>query len=319
MTQSAFIFPGQGSQSVGMLSELAAAAPEIQQSFDRASEVLDRDCWALTMQGPDEDLNRTEWTQPMMLVADIAVWRVYCRLQAPRPAYLAGHSLGEYAALVAAEAMSFDDALRIVRLRGQLMQQAVPEGAGAMAAILGLEDQQVEQICRSITDSDMTSNQVMPANYNSPGQIVIAGHRTAVDIAIETCKEQGARRAMRLPVSVPSHSALMAPAAEPLREALEQIDFFSPTIPVLHNCDVQARAEPDQIRSALVQQLTQPVRWTETIQTLSARGVQQFMECGPARILTGLGKRINRDAEWFALDNPQTLNQLSSRPSGDQS
>ena len=304
MSSRAFIFPGQGSQSVGMLVDLASTEAEVIQTFAEASDVLGRDCWQLVSQGPEVELNKTEWTQPMMLAADIAIWRIYQRLGGTMPAFVAGHSLGEYAALVAAEAMRFADAIQIVHLRGQLMQQAVPAEVGAMAAILGLEDAQVEQICTEISSDEST---VVPANYNAPGQLVIAGHAAAVEQAIESCKNAGARRAMSLPVSVPSHSPLMQPAVEPLLEALDRIDLFSPEIALLHNFDVQSRTEPDSIRQSLANQLTHPVRWTETISTLVGQGVTEFCECGPGRVLCGLGKRIERSATWQPLESLDAL------------
>ena len=301
------IFPGQGSQSIGMLAELAATEAEVIETFTQASDVLGRDCWQLVSKGPESELNRTEWTQPMMLAADIAVWRIYCRLGGAAPAFVAGHSLGEYAALVAADAMNFTDALSIVHLRGRLMQQAVPAEVGAMAAVLGLQDAQVEQICADVSNKDGDSHIVVPANYNAPGQLVIAGHAISVEQAILDCKSAGARRALRLPVSVPSHSPLMQPAEAPLLEALSQIEIRPPQIPLLHNFDVQQHAQADAIRQALTQQLTHPVRWTETIRVLAGQGVTHFYECGPGRVLCGLGKRIERSAAWQPLESLPAL------------
>lgn len=301
------IFPGQGSQSVGMLAELAATEAEVAETFAEASDELGRDCWQLVSEGPESELNRTEWTQPMMLAADIAVWRVYCRLGGSMPAFVAGHSLGEYAALVAAGAMDFAEALGIVHLRGRLMQQAVPAEVGAMAAVLGLEDHQVEHICAEVSNRENDAHKVVPANYNAPGQLVIAGHAAAVEQAIVNCKEAGARRALRLPVSVPSHSPLMQPAVEPLLEALGKVEIRSPQIPLLHNFDVQSHEQADAIRQVLAEQLTHPVRWTETMTLLGEQGVTRFYECGPGRVLCGLGKRIERSAEWQPLESLPAL------------
>ena len=301
------IFPGQGSQSVGMLAELATTETEVAETFNEASDVLGRDCWQLVSEGPESELNRTEWTQPMMLAADIAVWRIYGRIGGAAPTAVAGHSLGEYAALVASGAMDFADALGIVHLRGRLMQQAVPAEVGAMAAVLGLEDGQVEQICTDVTTGGNDSHTVVPANYNAPGQLVIAGHATAVEQAIVHCKEAGARRALRLPVSVPSHSPLMQPAVQPLLQALDKIEIRSPQRPLLHNFDVRSHQQADAIRRALAEQLTHPVRWTETMQLLIERGITRFYECGPGRVLCGLGKRIERSAEWQPLESLSAL------------
>ncbi|PKL95362.1 MAG: [acyl-carrier-protein] S-malonyltransferase [Gammaproteobacteria bacterium HGW-Gammaproteobacteria-8] len=290
------IFPGQGSQAVGMLAELAAAHKTVRATFDEASAALGEDLWSLVAEGPVERLDQTRWTQPAMLAADIAVWRVYRALGGATPLAMAGHSLGEYAALVAADAIAFDDAVRVVHRRGSVMQAAVAEGEGAMAAILGLEDAQVERICADHPGA-------VAANYNSPGQLVIAGSRAAVEAAAAQCLEAGARRALLLPVSVPAHSPLMAAAEVGLREALDAVELRAPRIEVLHNADLRAHAEPDAIRSALVRQLTHPVPWTRTIQVLLERGAGRFLECGPGRVLCGLGRRIQRDAEWLALES----------------
>lgn len=304
MTETAAIFPGQGSQSVGMLSELAAAFPIVRETFDEASDALGRDLWALVAEGPAEELDRTEWTQPAMLAGDVAVWRAWHGAGGAAPIALAGHSLGEYAALVAAGAMGFGDAVRVVGERGRLMQAA---GAGAMAAVLGLDDERVAGICASEAAGEV----VVPANYNAPGQVVIAGQREAVDRVVAACRDAGAKRAMSLPVSVPAHSPLMAPAADGLRAALDRIAIRAPDCPVLHNVDLQARSEPSGIRDALVQQLTHPVPWTGTIRALAARGVGRFIECGPGRVLCGLGRRIERGAEWLALESAETLQQAA--------
>lgn len=310
MNEFAILFPGQGSQSVGMLAELAESRPEIASTFTEASETLGLDLWRLVSDGPAEELNRTELTQPAMLAGGIAIWRVWRACGGPIPTVMAGHSLGEYAALVAAEAMDFADAIRVVSRRGQLMQSAVPAGEGAMAAILGLEDELVEAICREAEEGQV----VAPANYNSPGQLVIAGASNAVERAIRKCQDAGAKRAMVLPVSVPSHCALMIPAGEALAEVLASIDFGKPTVPVINNVDVRESANPDEIRDALVRQMSSPVRWTATVQTIAARGISQMAECGPGRVLSGLGRRIDRNTSWVALEKPgvieETIEQL---------
>ena len=305
MTETAAIFPGQGSQSIGMLAELAADSELVKATFDEASRAIGRDLWRLVGDGPAEELNQTRWTQPAMLAADIAVWRVYRSRGGDMPLALAGHSLGEYAALVAAESMALTDAAAVVHERGRLMQTAVPEVEGAMAAILGLEDEQVVRLC---ADSD-PDQPVVAANYNSPGQLVIAGSRPGVERVVEQCRQAGARRAMLLPVSVPAHSPLMAPAASGLEQALKRIEIESPARPVLHNLDLQPRRDAESIRQALIDQLTHPVLWTGTIRELVARGATTFVECGPGRVLSGLGKRIHRNAAWLALESGQGIKQ----------
>lgn len=286
----AFVFPGQGSQSVGMLSQLATEFPQIKATFSEASDALNYDLWQLISDGPAETLNQTERTQPAMLTAGIAVWRVWQSLTNIQPDYLAGHSLGEYSALVAAESMSFFDAIKLVEMRGQFMQHAVPTGQGAMAAILGLDDESVKAVC-----SQAAENAVVEAvNFNSPGQVVIAGDVTAVTRAIDLAKEQGAKRAMLLPVSVPSHCALMRPAAEQLAAALENISIHKPTIPVIHNANVAMEDEADAIKLLLTQQLHNPVRWVETVQWFASQGVTNLVECGPGKVLAGLTKRIDK-------------------------
>ena len=303
MTLFAMTFPGQGSQSVGMLAELAAAYPVVGETFEQASDALGRDLWKLVCDGPAEELNRTELTQPALLAAAIAVWRVWRLEGGPGPERMAGHSLGEYSALVAAEALEFSDAVAVVAERGRLMQSAVSDGEGAMAAILGLDDEVVEAICREAAEGRV----VEPANYNSPGQLVIAGNADAVERAIHKCKEAGAKRAMTLPVSVPSHCTLMSPAADALGELLAETPLRPPAVAVVHNVDCQPRSEPDAIRQALVEQLCSPVRWTGSVRSLIDGGVERLAECGPGKVLSGLGRRIDRNVEWVALEQPERL------------
>jgi len=308
MNQLGFVFPGQGSQSVGMLAALAADSPQVQQTFSEASETINSNLWDLVVNGPEERLNETAITQPLMLAADIAVWRAWQARNGPQPALLAGHSLGEYAALVASGVMQFRDAVRLVERRGQLMQSAVKPGKGAMAAILGLDDEIIEAICREAAEGQVVS----AANYNSPGQLVIAGEATAVERAMHQAKAAGARRAVILPVSVPSHCALMKPAAAGLKEMLDAIELSAPEIPVLQNVSVAASDDPDTIRKALSAQLYSPVRWTDTVRSMANQGIQRIAECGPGRVLSGLGRRINRDLEWLALEDIETLERAVS-------
>lgn len=292
----AFVFPGQGSQSVGMMQGLATR-PEIRLTFSEASDALSQDLWALVTEGPAEQLNLTINTQPAMLAADIATWRVWQAMGGAQPVVMAGHSLGEYAALVAAGALSFPDAIKLVRFRAEAMQAAVPEGSGAMAAILGLDDDDVRAVCSEAAAGDV----VEAVNLNSPGQVVIAGSKTAVERAMALAKEKGAKRALPLPVSVPSHSSLMAPAADKLLAYLQDVTIMSPTIPVLHNTDVEAHSSPEAIRLALAKQLHTPVRWVETVRAIKAAGVERMIECGPGKVLAGLAKRIDDSLSAVAL------------------
>jgi [acyl-carrier-protein] S-malonyltransferase len=297
MSRTAFLFPGQGSQSVGMMSELAAHSNIVRATFDEASAVLGYDLWALAETGPEERLGQTQITQPALLAAGIATWRLWCELGGAEPDYMAGHSLGEYTALVAAGALEFGAAVALVARRGELMQQATPPGSGAMAAVLGLDDDVLAQVCERAAEGRIVSC----ANFNSPGQVVIAGERAAVDRACALATEAGARRAIPLAVSVPSHCALMAPAAEALRPVLDETAFKAPRVPVLHNVDTQSRAGADAIREALVEQLYRPVRWADTIRALASDGVGRMAECGPGKVLAGLNRRISRDIETVAL------------------
>ncbi|MEE8380180.1 MAG: ACP S-malonyltransferase [Gammaproteobacteria bacterium] len=286
----AMVFPGQGSQSVGMLADLADTFPQIKTTYQEASDVLGYDLWSLVKDGPEEELNKTHITQPAMLAGGVAVWRVWQDEGAPMPAAMAGHSLGEYSALVAAESMSLSDAVLLVADRGRFMQEAVPAGVGAMAAILGLDDDKVIDVCEQAAESEV----VTAVNFNSPGQVVIAGNAAAVERAVTLAKEAGAKRALILPVSVPSHCSLMNPAAEKLEERLAGINISAPTIPVYNNVDVQAENDPDAIRKALKRQLYSPVRWVDIINSLATQDVERIVECGPGKVLVGLNKRINK-------------------------
>ncbi len=284
----AFVFPGQGSQSVGMMQGFANR-PEVRRTFTEASDELGEDLWQWVSEGPADILNQTVHTQPAMLAADIATWRVWRAAGGALPVILAGHSLGEYAALVAAEALNFADAIRLVRLRAEAMQAAVPEGAGAMAAILGLDDDAVRAVCQAAAAGEV----VEAVNLNSPGQVVIAGNKAAVERAMLLAREKGAKRALPLPVSVPSHSSLMLPAAEKLLDYLQSVNIRTPRIPVLHNTDVSSHSDADSIRQALARQLHTPVRWVETVRALKAAGAERVIECGPGKVLAGLIKRID--------------------------
>jgi [acyl-carrier-protein] S-malonyltransferase len=299
----AFVFPGQGSQSVGMLSQLATEFPHVQATFSEASDVLGYDLWRLVSDGPVDALNQTDRTQPAMLAAGIAVWRSWQSVTDITPSYLAGHSLGEYTALVAAGAMRFSDAIKLVEQRGLFMQQAVPAGMGAMAAILGLDDDIVKAICLQATVNGI----VEAVNFNSPGQVVIAGEAAAVNAAIELAKEQRAKRALLLPVSVPSHCALMKPAAEQLSIALADIAIQKTSIPVIHNVSVTKENSSENIKRLLVEQLYNPVRWVETVQSLAAQGVDTLIECGPGKVLAGLTKRIDKSVVGLAVFDQASL------------
>ena len=301
----AVVFPGQGSQSVGMLSEYTENWPQIIDTFKEASDVLGYDLWDIVSNGPVEKLNQTEITQPAVLAADIAVKRVMEEQCMIKPFVLAGHSLGEYAALVAANSIEFTDAIKLVAERGRLMQNAVPEGEGAMAAILNLTDEQIIEICQKA--SSETNLIVEAVNFNSPGQVVIAGNTAAVDKAIELAKEEGAKRALKLPVSVPSHSSLMKPAAVQLAETLKGITIKTPEIQVIHNVDAKSHDDPDAIRDALAKQLYNPVRWVETAKIIGSAGDDAIVECGPGKVLSGLSRRITKDIPTFALDTPASM------------
>ena len=296
-SQLAFVFPGQGSQSVGMLAELSEMHPVIRDTFVEASDGAGVDLWALSQGGPEEMLNRTEYTQPALLAASVAVWRAWQQQDGVLPSRLAGHSLGEYTALVAAGALTLHDGAHLVRLRGQLMQDAAPAGVGAMAAVIGAEDDLVAEVCAEASASQV----VVPANYNSPGQIVIGGDADAVDRAIVLLNDRGVRKVVKLAVSVPSHTPLMREAANRLAEAMRGMDWRMPSLPVVQNVDAQVHADVDAIRDALVRQLYLPVRWTDCVQALAGQGVTRIAECGPGKVLTGLAKRIDKSLEARSL------------------
>jgi len=302
MTKIAFVFPGQGSQSVGMLDGFAGNAAVADVVF-RAGAALGEDLAGLMANGPADKLNLTTYTQPVMLTAGVAAYAAWQAAGGPAPSVVAGHSLGEYAALVAAGALTLEDAVRLVRIRADAMQSAVPVGQGGMAAILGLTDDQVRAACAAAAQSEV----VEAVNFNAPAQVVIAGHKTAVERACEAAKQAGAKRALPLPVSAPFHSSLMQPAAQTLAKALEAIDIQSPRIPVLNNVDVAAPTQPAAIADALVRQAWHPVRWVETIQTMQSQGITHIVECGPGKVLTGLAKRIAPELTALAVTDQATL------------
>ena len=302
---SVFLFPGQGSQSVGMMSDLAASYPQVRESFDTASKVLGFDLWDLAQQGPAEQLALTEITQPLMLVAGVATWRVWRAVGGANPTWVAGHSLGEFTALVAAGVLDFSEALELVRFRGEVMRDAVPDGQGGMAAIIGLDDAALIEACR-----EAAGDQVAEAvNFNAPGQVVIAGHAEALRRAIDAAKARGAKRALPLPISVPCHSSLMQPAAERLRERLRTCRLSLPSIRFLSSVDATEYRDPESIRDLLYRQLASPVRWVATVEALVALGVTHFVECGPGKVLAGLTRRIDKRPELQikALENVESF------------
>jgi len=304
MTRIACVFPGQGSQAVGMLKELADVHPSILDTFAQASEALGYDLWDVVQNDPDNKLNETQVTQPALLTASVAIYRLLAE-QGIAPEYMAGHSLGEYSALVCAGALDFAEAVKLVEARGEFMQQAVPAGAGAMYAIIGLDDDSIAEICHDTAVA--TGDVVSPVNYNSPGQVVIAGEKNAAEQAANACKEAGAKRALPLAVSVPSHCELMRPAADHLDDKLETIAIAGPAVKVVNNVDVAVESDPAGIRSALVRQLYCPVQWTKTVEFLAAEGIDTIIEVGPGKVLTGLGKRIVKSVSYIAVNTPETV------------
>jgi [acyl-carrier-protein] S-malonyltransferase len=303
MTKIAVVFPGQGSQTLGMLADLAAAHPVVEETFAEASSALGYDLWQLVQQGPAEELNKTWQTQPALLAASVAIWRVWQQQNGTQPVLMAGHSLGEYSALVCAGVLDFKQAISLVELRGKLMQEAVPAGTGAMYAIIGLDNDAIAKACEESAQGQVVS----PVNFNSLGQVVIAGNKEAVERAGAACKAAGAKRALPLPVSVPSHCALMKPAADKLAVALENVTFNAPQYSVVNNVDVKVETSPEAISSALVRQLYSPVRWTESVEFMAAQGVGQLLEVGPGKVLTGLTKRIVDTLTAAAVNDTASL------------
>lgn len=298
-TSLAFVFPGQGSQSVGMMTDLSAAHGEVKATFVEASEYFGRDMWSMAQEGPESLLAQTDITQPMMFVAGVAAWRAWCATTDIRPALMAGHSLGEYTAYVCSGAISLEQGTRLVKRRGELMRDACPGGQGKMAAVIGLEDEQVIAVCEQAAGGEV----VQAVNFNAPGQVVIAGHAAAVDRAVELAKEAGARKAMPLAVSVPCHSDLMRPAAEKLAEQLRATTIGQPAIPVVNNIDAEVELNPDLIREKLIAQLYSPVLWVASVKTLAATGVDTLVECGPGKVLCGMSKRVERGLSVHSLQD----------------
>lgn len=307
MENFAFIFPGQGSQAIGMLADLASEHQIVADTFSQASDVLGYDLWELVQQGPVEALNETDKTQPALLTASVAIWRAYEASGKAMPTLLAGHSLGEYSALVCAGVIDFIDAVKLVELRGQLMQQAVPAGSGAMYAIIGLDNESIAEACEEAAQGEIVS----PVNYNCPGQVVIAGSKAAVERAAALCKDNGAKMAVALPVSVPSHCELMRPAAEKLALALEAIEFKTPKVKVINNVDVASPETATEIKDALVRQLYCPVRWSDSVSAMSETGITHLYEVGPGKVLTGLAKRINRSLTAKAVNDAASFAALT--------
>ena len=310
MSKLAFVFPGQGSQKVGMLADLELKNKQVSDTFAEASDVLGYDMWKMVQEGPQEEINLTERTQPILLASSVAIWRIWLDKQGQKPSFMAGHSLGEWSALVCSETVSFSDALKIVQARGQYMQKAVPVGEGAMAAIIGLEDSIIIEACQSASEIGV----VDAVNFNAPGQVVIAGSISAVNQAIEECKQAGAKRALPLPVSAPFHTSLMKPAADQLSELVNSVTFKQPSVPVVHNVHAETEENPDTIKTLMLEQIYKPVRWVDCVKTLKSSGVNTLVECGPGKVLCGLNKRIDKELLSLATDDQSsfeaTLSQL---------
>ncbi len=312
---TAFLFPGQGSQVVGMLADAANAHPSVSHTFSEASDALGYDMWDLVQNGEQEQLNLTETTQPVLLTSSVALWRSWTAAGGPKPKMMAGHSLGEFSALVCAGAIGFADAVKLVQQRGAFMQTAVPVGEGAMAAIIGLDDDPINKACAAAASE---SGEVVAAvNFNSPGQVVIAGKAGAVERAIELCKEAGAKRAMPLPVSAPFHTELMRPAGEKLQEVLATMTVSAPEIPVVHNVHARTETDPVRIRELLVEQIYSPVQWTACVSAMVEAGIQQMVECGPGKVLSGLNRRINRELDSYSIEQPGDLESSLAAISGE--
>ena len=310
MSKLAFVFPGQGSQKNGMLADLAEAYSEIVETFSEASEVLGYDMWKMVQEGTQDEINLTERTQPILLTSSFAIWRVWLVKNGLKPSLMAGHSLGEWSALVCSDTVKFSDALRIVQARGQYMQKAVPVGEGAMAAIIGLDDQDIIDACQNSSEKGV----VDAVNFNAPGQVVIAGSSSAVDRAIELCKQAGAKRALPLPVSAPFHTSLMQPAAEQLTELVNSVTFNVPTVPVVHNVHAKTESQTDKIKALMLEQIYKPVKWVDCVKALKSEAISTIVECGPGKVLSGLNKRIDPDILSLTTDNQTsfeaTLSQL---------
>jgi [acyl-carrier-protein] S-malonyltransferase len=310
MSKLAFVFPGQGSQKVGMLADLEQKNKQVRDTFAEASDVLGYDMWKMVQEGPQEEINLTERTQPILLASSVAIWRIWLDKHGQKPSFMAGHSLGEWSALVCSETVSFSDALNIVQARGQHMQKAVPVGEGAMAAIIGLEDSIIVEACQSASEIGV----VDAVNFNAPGQVVIAGSISAVNQAIEECKQAGAKRALPLPVSAPFHTSLMKPAADQLSELVNSVTFKQPSVPVVHNVHAETEESPDTIKTLMLEQIYKPVRWVDCVKTLKSSGVNTIVECGPGKVLCGLNKRIDKELLSLATDDQSsfeaTLSQL---------
>lgn len=305
MTQQnlAFVFPGQGSQKIGMLADLAAQYPVVVATFAEASEVLGYDLWELVQNGSQEEINLTERTQPLLLAASVAVWRVWQEKNGPQPALMAGHSLGEWSALVCAGVVAFKDAVKLVQQRGKFMQEAVPAGQGAMSAIIGLDDALIIEACKKAEQGEVVS----AVNFNSPGQVVIAGSAAAVERAGALCKEAGAKRALPLPVSAPFHTSLMRPAADRLAEQINATEFKAPQVPVVHNVTAQTEQDPQKIKALMIEQIYSAVRWVECVNTMTAAGISLTVECGPGKVLSGLNKRINAELTTVSIEKPDEV------------
>ena len=299
MSNLAFVFPGQGSQKIGMLAELAEQSPIIEKTFNEASEVLGYDMWQLIQQGAQEDINLTQRTQPILLTCSVAIWRLWNQKQGASPSQMAGHSLGEWSALVCANVIDFADGLKIVEARGKFMQQAVPVGQGAMAAIIGLDDQAILEACTEANALGV----VDAVNFNAPGQVVIAGSNEAVERAMEICKDAGAKRALPLPVSAPFHTSLMKPAADNLADMVNAVTFRSPEVPIMHNVHAQNEQDPQAIKALMLEQIYSPVKWVDCVKQLKQSGVSTLVECGPGKVLSGLAKRIDRELTAVATES----------------
>lgn len=305
MSALGFVFPGQGSQKTGMLAAVAAEHAQVRETFAEASEVLGYDLWALSQEGPQEELNLTERTQPLLLTAGVALWRVWQAAGGAKPTQMAGHSLGEFTALVCAGTIRFPDAVALVRQRGAFMQSAVPVGVGAMAAIMGLDDATIAEACREVAGDEV----VEAVNFNAPGQVVIAGHTAAVQRAIEQCKAAGAKRGVPLPVSAPFHTSLMRPAGEQLEEVIAALEFSAPDIPVVHNVHARTESDPEAIKRLLVEQIYSPVRWVDCVRHMVDAGVTMAVECGPGNVLSGLMRRIDKSVAAAGIEEPKSLEQ----------